>query len=62
MAKFTVSYSRTVPVRPFENVKIGLIEEYDSDDVPREWAFAKTRERVEEQIKATLHELGIKGR
>ena len=62
MAKYTVSYSRTVQVKPYENLKIGLSEEYDTDEVPREWAFNKTREKVEEQIQASLKYLGIPGR
>ena len=62
MSKFTVSYTRTVQTVPFENLKIGISKEFNTEDVPEEFAFAKVRDMVETQIDADLKHLGIKRR
>ena len=62
MGKFTVSYTRTVKTLPYENLKIGLSEEYDDGEVPREYAFSQVRQKVNDEIASTLKFLGIKAR
>lgn len=60
MGKYTISYSRTVRTVPYENIKVSLQEEFDDQEVPKDWAFSEVRGKVEAWIGVELQTLGIK--
>jgi len=58
--KCQVSYSRKVSTAPYENVSIGHQIEYDDDMLGSDTAFDRCKSFVEDKIKQTLYELGVK--
>ena len=55
--KYQVHYERTVQVRRYETLKIGLFREYDDQEVPFEVAFEITRHEIDDKITRTLRDL-----
>ena len=60
MTKFSVSYSKKVQTKQYENMTIFLTEEFDTDEVSHDYAFAKVRTKVEQWIVEELQSMGIK--
>lgn len=58
MAKFSVEYSRTVRVKAYNTVKIGLVMEFDTEDRFASDAFWFVRDKVEQWIEDSLRRLG----
>ena len=54
MTKFTVSFSRKVQTKQYENMTVSLSEEFDSSDFPPDVAFSMVKRRVERWIKTEL--------
>jgi len=61
MAKFSVSYSRKVQTKQYENMTIFLTEEFDTDEVSQDYAFSQVRATVERWITEELKAMGVKG-
>jgi len=59
MGKFSISYSRKVQTRKYENVTISLTREFDEDETPYDHAFMEVRSKVDAWIKAELRILGL---
>lgn len=59
MTKFSVSYSRKVQTKAYENMTIFLTNEFDTDETSHDDAFSQTRDTVEKWIKEELQSLGI---
>ena len=60
MTKFSVSYTRKVQTRPYENITINLTSEFDTDEVSFDYAHSQIRSKVEEWIKDDLQFLGVR--
>ena len=60
MTKFSVSYSKKVQTKQYENMTIFLTEEFDTDEVSHDYAFAKVRAKVEQWIVEELQAMGVK--
>jgi len=60
MAKFSVSYSRKVQTKQYENMTIFLTEEFDTDEVSQDYAFSQVRATVERWITEELQAMGVK--
>lgn len=58
MAKFSVEYSRTVRVKAYEIVKIGLVEEFDDEFTSYDEAFCNVQAHVQIWIEQELERLG----
>lgn len=61
MAKFSVSYSRKVQTKQYENMTIFLTEEFDTDEVSQDYAFSQVRATVERWITEELQAMGVRG-
>lgn len=57
MSKFTIEYRRTVRVRPYETLTIGVSEEFSTDEMPYIYAFNQVREMVRGWIKKDLERI-----
>lgn len=55
--QFTIEYKRTVRVREYETLTIGLHEDFDKSEMSRENAFQMVKYEVEEWISETLQDL-----
>ena len=60
MTKFTVSYSRKVQTRQYENMTISLTEEFNIHEDSHDAAFSQTRTIVERWITEALQSLPTK--
>jgi len=60
MGKFSITYVRKVQTQPYENVTIGLTQEFDEGKVSHDDAFKEVRDRVEMWINYELQVLGLK--
>ncbi len=60
MGKFSVSYSRKVQTKQYENMTIFLTEEFDTDEVSHDYAFSKVRATVEKWIAEELRTMGVR--
>lgn len=47
MSKFSITYERTVRIRPYETLKIGIYEEFDYAVTPQLDAFGQVRDTVD---------------
>lgn len=59
MTKFSVSYARKVQTRPYENLSVYLIEEFDTDEISQDDAFSRVNATVERWIEEKLQSMGI---
>lgn len=59
MTKFSVSYARKVQTRPYENLSVYLIEEFDTDEISQDDAFSRVHTTVEKWIEEKLKSMGI---
>jgi len=59
MGKFSITYVRKVQTQPYENVTIGLTQEFE-DKMSHDDAFKEVRDRVEVWINYELQILGLK--
>jgi len=61
MAKFSVEYARTVRVKAYETVKVGLVMEFEKEAHDPDLRFGEVRAYVEEWITDSLHRLKAEG-
>lgn len=61
MTKYIVSYHRTVSTAPYENMKVGLDMEFDSEETPnRNVAWQTVRALVEDWLDIGMTSVRVK--
>lgn len=57
MLKFSVEYRRTVQVAPYESLSIGILEEFDKDEISHLDAFESVKNQVDYWIETKREQL-----
>lgn len=61
MSKFSITYERTVRIRPYETLKIGLYEEFDNDSITQFDAFGLVKISVTNWVEEERDRLRAEG-
>lgn len=62
MAKYSVTYRRSVQTQPFENMTVELTAEFDDEETPRDYAWKQVRDKVHEWLNNELESMGLSRR
>ena len=60
MTKYSISFSRKVQTRPYENMTATLTEEFDDTDCPHDVAFREVRDRMNQWLDNEVEAMGLK--